>query len=121
VLYWKVQVGGIKRLNQQVLFFSGQNFTWRCRSNGSSFQYDKLGAPRNERLEFWLCRCWSSNWRNLKGNVSLGSLRVRQDYLIAQGLPFENDDFPSDNRMLQMALQRLKQLAAHEWDTRTHA
>jgi hypothetical protein len=26
------------------------------------------------------------NWRNLKGNVSLGSLRVRQDYLIAQGL-----------------------------------
>jgi hypothetical protein len=27
VLYWKVQVGGIKRLNQQVLFFSGQNFT----------------------------------------------------------------------------------------------
>jgi hypothetical protein len=52
----------------------------------------------------------------LKGNVSLGSLRVRQDYLIAQGLlaPFENYDFPSDNRMLQMALQRLKQLAAHE-------
>jgi hypothetical protein len=43
-------------------------------------------------------------------------MRVRQDYLIAQGLlaPFENDDFPSDNRMLQMALQRLKQLAAHE-------
>jgi hypothetical protein len=48
---------------------------------------------------------------------------VRQDYLIAQGLlaPFEND-FPSDNRMLQMALQRLKQLAAHEvGHTLTHA
>jgi hypothetical protein len=52
----------------------------------------------------------------IKGNVSLGSLRVRQDYLIAQGLlaPFENGDFPADNKMLQMALQRLKQLAAHE-------
>jgi hypothetical protein len=43
-------------------------------------------------------------------------LRVRQDYLIAQGLlaPFENGDLPADNKMLQMALQRLKQLAAHE-------
>jgi hypothetical protein len=51
----------------------------------------------------------------IKGNVTLGSLRVRQDYLIAQGLlaPFENG-MPADNKMLQMALQRLKQLAAHE-------
>jgi hypothetical protein len=32
-------------------------------------------------------------------------LRVRQDYLIAQGLlaPFENGDLPADNKMLQMA------------------
>lgn len=52
----------------------------------------------------------------IKGNVSLGSLRVRQDYLIAQGLlaPFENGTIPADNKMLKMALQRLKQLAAHE-------
>ncbi len=51
----------------------------------------------------------------IKGNVTLGSLRVRQDYLIAQGLlaPFENG-IPADNKMLQMSLQRLKQLAAHE-------
>ncbi|MDQ3278289.1 MAG: zinc-dependent metalloprotease [Bacteroidota bacterium] len=51
----------------------------------------------------------------LKGNVTLGSLRVRQDYLIAQGLlaPFQTG-VPADNKMLQMALQRLKQLAAHE-------
>lgn len=51
----------------------------------------------------------------IKGNVTLGSLRVRQDYLIAQGLlaPFENG-MPSDNKMLKMSLQRLKQLAAHE-------
>lgn len=52
----------------------------------------------------------------IKGNVTLGSLRVRQDYLIAQGLlaPFENGELPADNKMLQMSLQRLKQLAAHE-------
>jgi hypothetical protein len=51
----------------------------------------------------------------IKGNVTLGSLRVRQDYLIAQGLlaPFENG-MPADNKMLAMALSRLKQLAAHE-------
>ena len=51
----------------------------------------------------------------IKGNVTLGSLRVRQDYLIAQGLlaPFENG-IPADNKMLKMALERLKQLAAHE-------
>lgn len=51
----------------------------------------------------------------IKGNVTLGSLRVRHDYLIAQGLlaPFENG-VPADNKMLKMSLQRLKQLAAHE-------
>jgi hypothetical protein len=56
----------------------------------------------------------------IKGHVTLGSLRVRQDYLIATGLlaPFDTDDFrdgmPSDNKMMKMALERLKQLAAHE-------
>lgn len=56
----------------------------------------------------------------IKGQVSLGSLRVRQDYLIAQGLlaPFGNgadeNGLPKDDKMLQMALGRLKQLAAHE-------
>lgn len=51
----------------------------------------------------------------IKGNVTLGSLRVRQDYLIAQGIlaPFENG-MPVDDKMLKMALARLKQLAAHE-------
>ena len=51
----------------------------------------------------------------LKGHVSLGSLRVRQDYLIAQGIlsPFvENAD--DDPRMIEMALARLRQLSAHE-------
>jgi hypothetical protein len=51
----------------------------------------------------------------IKGQVTLGSLRVRQDYLIAQGLlaPFENG-MPADDKMLKMGLERLKQLAAHE-------
>ncbi|MCG2614427.1 zinc-dependent metalloprotease [Terrimonas sp. NA20] len=51
----------------------------------------------------------------IKGNVTLGSLRVRQDYLIASGLlsPYENG-IPADNKMLKMALNRLKQLSAHE-------
>ena len=51
----------------------------------------------------------------IKGQVSLGSLRVRQDYLIAQGLlaPFENG-LPADDKMLKMALERLRQLSAHE-------
>ena len=51
----------------------------------------------------------------LKGHVSLGSLRVRQDYLIAQGLV---DAFDStgvaDPRLLAFALARLRQLSAHE-------
>ena len=52
----------------------------------------------------------------LKGHVSLGSLRIRQDFLIAQALlnkPFANND---DNYqpMLEMALARIRQLSAHE-------
>jgi hypothetical protein len=51
----------------------------------------------------------------LKGHVSLGSLRVRQDYLIAQGLlqPFEEGK-PADPKAMQLAIDRLKQLSAHE-------
>lgn len=51
----------------------------------------------------------------IKGNVLLGSLRVRQDYMIATGLlaPFE-DGANEDPRMLEMALARIRQLSAHE-------
>ncbi len=51
----------------------------------------------------------------IKGIVSLGSLRVRQDYLIAQGLrsPFDGDQ-DTDPVSEQMALARLRQLSAHE-------
>ena len=52
----------------------------------------------------------------IKGKVTLGSLRVRQDYLIAQGLigDFTSATNPSSDPMLQMSLDRLRQLAAHE-------
>jgi hypothetical protein len=51
----------------------------------------------------------------IKGHVTLGSLRVRQDYLIAEGLlaPYEKGK-PVSPRMREMALARLRQLAAHE-------
>ncbi len=51
----------------------------------------------------------------IKGHVSLGSLRVRQDYLIAEGLlaPYENGK-PVSKEMEAMALARLRQLSAHE-------
>lgn len=51
----------------------------------------------------------------IKGHVTLGSLRVRQDYLIAEGLlaPYEKGR-PLSPKMMDMALARLRQLAAHE-------
>ncbi len=51
----------------------------------------------------------------IKGHVSLGSLRVRQDFLIAQGLltPYEEGK-PASKEMEKMALARLRQLSAHE-------
>ena len=50
----------------------------------------------------------------IKGHVSLGSLRVRQDFLIATGLlsPYGNTE--STDEAKKMALARLRQLAAHE-------
>ncbi len=51
----------------------------------------------------------------IKGQVTLGSLRVRQDYLIAQGLTADYEaGKPENPQMIQMALARLRQLAAHE-------
>lgn len=51
----------------------------------------------------------------IKGQVTLGSLRVRQDYLIFTGLlsPYETGKKVPET-MRQAALQRLRQLSAHE-------
>lgn len=50
----------------------------------------------------------------LKGKVSLGSLRVRQDYMLAQGLIGDFSPGKSDSLILKLAIDRLKQLSAHE-------
>jgi hypothetical protein len=50
----------------------------------------------------------------MKGKVTLGSLRVRQDYLIAEGLLAPYDDEEKPNAMMEMALARIRQLSAHE-------
>jgi len=53
----------------------------------------------------------------IKGNVTLGSLRGRQDYLIAEALlsPYvSGKSLAGNDPMLQMALARTRQLAAHE-------
>ncbi|MEQ9103495.1 MAG: zinc-dependent metalloprotease [Rhodothermales bacterium] len=57
----------------------------------------------------------------LKGHVQLGSLRVRQDYLIAEGLlaPYDAESIArreasGEDPMLEMALARIRQLSAHE-------
>ena len=51
----------------------------------------------------------------IKGHVSLGSLRIRQDYMIAQA--FSNNPFEAGKNnkpMLELALARIRQLSAHE-------
>ena len=54
----------------------------------------------------------------LKGNVTLGSLRGRQDYRIAEALlaPYTNGKTPdpAHDQALAMVLERIRQLAAHE-------
>src|SRR5256712_5798155 len=52
----------------------------------------------------------------IQGRVSLGSLRDRQDFLIAQGLlaPYGKDKSVVEKIMEQVVLARLRQLAAHE-------
>jgi hypothetical protein len=51
----------------------------------------------------------------IKGAVALGSLRIRQDYMIAEGLlsPYENGD-ETPPELAEWALARIRQLSAHE-------
>src|SRR5438270_8251004 len=52
----------------------------------------------------------------IQGRVSLGSLRDRQDFLIAEGLvaPYGKDKTQTTKIMEEVVLARLRQLAAHE-------
>lgn len=58
------------------------------------------------------------NGEILKGKITLGSLRIRQDLLIAQGLlsPFKStlSNAEATSEIKAMALARIRQLAAHE-------
>ena len=51
----------------------------------------------------------------IKGNVTLGSLRIRQDYMIAEGLlsPYKSGT-ETPPELLQWSLARIRQLSAHE-------
>jgi hypothetical protein len=51
----------------------------------------------------------------IKGNVTLGSLRIRQDYMIAEGLlsPYKGGT-ETPPELLQWSLARIRQLSAHE-------
>ena len=53
----------------------------------------------------------------IKGQVTLGSLRARQDFMIAQSLvdPYlDGTPLPADNALRAMVLARVRQLSAHE-------
>lgn len=52
----------------------------------------------------------------IKGHVTLGSLRVRQDFLIATGLtaPYQQNGSADTSKAKAMALARIRQLSAHE-------
>lgn len=50
----------------------------------------------------------------IKGKVTLGSLRVRQDYLIANGLVGAYSSEEAKQEAMELALARLRQLSAHE-------
>ena len=50
----------------------------------------------------------------IKGHVTLGSLRVRQDYLLAEGLLAPYDGTDRSAELEAFALARLRQLSAHE-------
>jgi len=51
----------------------------------------------------------------IKGHVALGSQRLRQDFLIAQGLVGNYEDGKDNSaKMIEMALARIRQLSCHE-------
>lgn len=74
---------------------------WVHRSTRGWSYGNSIGDPRTGEI--------------LKGHVTLGSLRVRQDYMIGEGLtsPYANGDEDPDD-VMAMSLHRIRQLSAHE-------
>ena len=67
-------------------------------------------------MELWVKCIDPRTGEIIKGHVSLGSLRIRQDFMIAQSLskdPYKYSD-ENDIEMLNMSINRIKQLSAHE-------
>jgi hypothetical protein len=77
---------------------------WVHRANRGWSYGDEIADPRTGEI--------------LKGNVTLGSLRGRQDYLLAEALlaPYKDGSVPdpAHDQALAMVLARIRQLAAHE-------
>jgi hypothetical protein len=77
---------------------------WAHRENRGWSYGDEIADPRTGEI--------------LKGNVTLGSLRGRQDYLLAEALlaPYKDGKVPDPehDEALAMVLARIRQLAAHE-------
>jgi hypothetical protein len=77
---------------------------WVHRANRGWSYGDEIADPRTGEI--------------LKGNVTLGSLRGRQDYLLAEALlaPYKDGNVPdpAHDEALAMVLARIRQLAAHE-------
>jgi len=77
---------------------------WVHRANRGWSYGDEIADPRTGEI--------------VKGNVTLGSLRGRQDYLLAEALlaPYQDGKVPdpAHDEALAMVLARIRQLAAHE-------
>ena len=77
---------------------------WVHRANRGWSYGDEIADPRTGEI--------------LKGNVTLGSLRGRQDYMLAEALlaPYKDGKVPDaeHDEALAMVLARIRQLAAHE-------
>jgi hypothetical protein len=77
---------------------------WVHRANRGWSYGDEIADPRTGEI--------------LKGNVTLGSLRGRQDYMLAEALlaPYKDGKVPDPehDEALAMVVARIRQLAAHE-------
>ena len=78
-------------------------------------QRDQLGPPLDARLEHGGSVTDPRTGEIIKGVVTLGSLRIRQDYMIAEGLlsPYK-DGTETPKELTEWGLARIRQLSAHE-------
>ena len=74
-----------------------------------------MGAQEHKGLSYGSSITDPRTGEIIKGHVSLGSLRIRQDFMIAQSLWASYKEGATDDKVaLEMALARIRQLSAHE-------